>query len=111
MSKPLVRAFAWPRPSTVARASCSPPVRGHSATSTSRLDRVTSAALSFESPKKALADTKLRALFDGVIARKLVTDFRTVAAGEPVLLLQDESLMEVVVDVPERDLAGNRRDI
>lgn len=57
--------------------------------------------------QKALEDTKLRALFDGVIARKLVTDFRNVAAREPVLLLQDESLMEVVVDVPERDLAGS----
>jgi RND family efflux transporter MFP subunit len=56
--------------------------------------------------QKALEDTKLRATFDGVIARKLVTDFRNVAAREPVLLLQDESMMEVVVDVPERDLAG-----
>ena len=61
--------------------------------------------------QKALEDTKLRALFDGVIARKLVTDFRNVAAREPVLLLQDESLMEVVVDVPERDLAGGRREL
>ncbi|MBW2630051.1 MAG: efflux RND transporter periplasmic adaptor subunit [Deltaproteobacteria bacterium] len=58
--------------------------------------------------QKALEDTKLRATFDGVIARKLVTDFRNVAAREPVLLLQDESMMEVVVDVPERDLAGER---
>lgn len=61
--------------------------------------------------QKALEETKLRALFDGVIARKLVTDFRNVAAREPVLLLQDESVMEVVVDVPERDLAGQRDDI
>ena len=60
--------------------------------------------------QKALEDTRLRATFDGVIARKLVTDFRNVAAREPVLLLQDESVMEVVVDVPERDLAGGRRE-
>ena len=60
---------------------------------------------------KALEDTKLRAIFDGVIARKLVTDFRNVSAREPVLLLQDESMMEVVVDVPERDLAGGRCDL
>ncbi len=60
--------------------------------------------------QKALEDTKLRALFDGVIARKLVTDFRNVAAREPVLLLQDESVMEVVVDVAERDLAGAREE-
>jgi len=59
--------------------------------------------------QKALEDTRLRATFDGVIARKLVTDFRNVAAREPVLLLQDESVMEVVVDVPERDLAGTQK--
>lgn len=56
--------------------------------------------------QKALEDTRLRATFDGVIARKLVTDFRNVAARESVLLLQDESVMEVVVDVPERDLVS-----
>jgi len=61
--------------------------------------------------EKALEDTRLRAIFDGVIARKLVTDFRNVEAREPVLLLQDESVMEVVVDVPERDLAGGRNDL
>ena len=61
--------------------------------------------------QKALEDTRLRAIFDGVIARKLVTDYRNVAAREPVLLLQDESTMEVVVDVPERDLAGGREDL
>jgi len=58
--------------------------------------------------RKALEETKLRALFDGVIARKLVTDFRNVSAREPVLLLQDESRMEVIVDVPERDLTTER---
>lgn len=61
--------------------------------------------------QKALEDTKLRAIFDGVIARKLVSDFRNVAAREPVLLLQDESVMEVVVDVPERDLATKREEV
>lgn len=61
--------------------------------------------------QKALEETKLRALFDGVIARKLVTDYRNVAAREPVLLLQDESSMEVIVDVPERDLAERRDDL
>lgn len=60
--------------------------------------------------QKALGETKLRATFDGVIARKLVTDYRNVAAREPVLLLQDESVMEVIVDVPERDLASERTE-
>ncbi len=61
--------------------------------------------------QKAFQDTRLRAIFDGVIARKLVTDFRNVEAREPVLLLQDESVMEVIVDVPERDLAGGNSDL
>lgn len=61
--------------------------------------------------QKAVDDTKLRALFDGVIARKLVTDYRNVSAREPVLLLQDDSVLEVVVDVPERALARRRREI
>ena len=39
-----------------------------------------------------------------------MTDFRNVAAREPVLLLQDDSVMEVVVDVPERDLAGGHKE-
>ena len=55
--------------------------------------------------QKAVNDTKLRALFDGVIARKLVTDYRNVSAREPVLLLQDDSVFEVVIDVPEGDIA------
>lgn len=57
-----------------------------------------------------MADTQLKALFDGVIARKLVTDFRNVQAREPVLLLQDDSGFEVVVDVPEGDLARRQRE-
>lgn len=61
--------------------------------------------------QKALEETRLRATFDGIIARKLVTDFRNIAAREPVLLLQDESMMEVVVDVPERDLTRRRDDL
>lgn len=60
--------------------------------------------------QKALDDTKLRALFDGVIARKLVTDYRSVQPRQPVLLLQDDSKLEVVVDVPEGDIARKRAE-
>ena len=55
--------------------------------------------------EKALEDTELRAHFAGRIARKLVNDFQNVLANEPVVLLQDDSILEIKADVPERDLA------
>lgn len=56
--------------------------------------------------KKALEDTVLRAPFSGVMARKLVTDFSNVPAKQPVLIVQDDSSLEIKVSVPERDLTG-----
>ncbi len=55
--------------------------------------------------EKALADTRLTAHFAGRVARKLVDDFQNVRAKQAVLLLQDESNLEIKVDVPEADLA------
>jgi RND family efflux transporter MFP subunit len=56
-----------------------------------------------EIAQKAVADTELRAPFAGVMARKLVEDYANVLAKEPVLILQDDSVLEVEVAVPERD--------
>jgi len=56
--------------------------------------------------QKALEDTVLRAPFTGVMARKLVTDFSNVQAKQPVLIVQDDSSLEIKVSVPERDLTG-----
>ncbi|MEA1950285.1 MAG: efflux RND transporter periplasmic adaptor subunit [Planctomycetota bacterium] len=56
-----------------------------------------------EIAEKAVADTELRAPFAGVMARKLVEDFANVQAKEPVLILQDNSILEIEVAVPERD--------
>ncbi len=53
--------------------------------------------------KKALDDTQLRAPFAGRIVARLVEDFANVQAKEPVLSLQDESSLELRVDVAERD--------
>jgi RND family efflux transporter MFP subunit len=58
--------------------------------------------------QKALDDTILRAPFDGVMSRKLVEDFANVQAKEPVLIFEDDSLLEIKVSMPERDLAGRR---
>ena len=59
---------------------------------------------------KAVEDTELRAPFAGVMARKLVEDFANVVAKEPVLILQDNSVLEIEVDVPERDMVEGRSD-
>lgn len=56
--------------------------------------------------EKRVEDTRLRAPFEGYVARKLVADFANVQAKEPVLILQDLSRLEVEVNVPERDIAG-----
>ena len=55
--------------------------------------------------EKALADTELRAHFNGRVARKLAQDFQSVLAKEPVVLLQDDTVLEIKADVPERVLA------
>lgn len=55
--------------------------------------------------EKAVEDTELRAPFAGRMARKLVEDFQNVRAKEPVLVLQDTSILEIEIDVPERDVA------
>lgn len=54
---------------------------------------------------KALEDTRLKAPFTGRVARKLVEDFANVQAKQPVLILQDDSGLEIKVDVAERDYA------
>ena len=68
--------------------------------------KVTEAQL--EIAQKAVADTELRAPFSGVMARKLVEDFANVQAKEHVLILQDNSVLEIEVAVPERDLVRRK---
>jgi RND family efflux transporter MFP subunit len=53
--------------------------------------------------EKALEDTELRAHFGGRIAKRLVDDFANVRPKEPVMVLQDESSLELRVAVAERD--------
>ena len=53
--------------------------------------------------RKALQDTYLRATFTGKVAKRLVEDFKNVQAKEPVLILQDETSLEMIVNLPERD--------
>lgn len=55
--------------------------------------------------EKALADTLLLAPFDGVVARRYVENHEHVAAKQPILSFQDISVIEVVIQVPERVIA------
>jgi RND family efflux transporter MFP subunit len=58
--------------------------------------------------RKAVEDTELKAPFGGRVARKLVDDFANVRAKQPVLILQDDSSLEIRVSVAERDWAQAR---
>ena len=53
--------------------------------------------------RKALSDTELRAPFAGRIGRTYVDNFNNVQAKQAILLLQDLTQLEVVVNVPEQD--------
>jgi RND family efflux transporter MFP subunit len=57
----------------------------------------------FDIAEKALQDTELKAPFAGRIARRLVDDFANVRPKEAVMVLQDESSLELHVAVAERD--------
>jgi len=54
---------------------------------------------------KALEDSELRAPFDGLVAAKLVKDFRNVQAKEQVVIFEDDSHLKIVVQLPEADYA------
>jgi RND family efflux transporter MFP subunit len=61
-----------------------------------------------EKAQKALNDTRLTAPFSGTIARTLVENFEDVQAKQPVLSLQDQGELEIVVAISETLIA--RRD-
>ena len=56
-----------------------------------------------ESARKAVDDTALRAPFAGRIGRTYVDNFNNIRAKQRILLLQDLTELEVVVNVPEQD--------
>lgn len=58
--------------------------------------------------ENALKDTYLKAPFAGVIARRYVENFQEVRAKDPIVSLQDVSVLEIVVDVPETLMATVR---
>ncbi len=54
--------------------------------------------------EKALADTRLTAPYDGVVAATYVDNFQNIQAKQEVLNFQSNTNIELVVDVPEKDV-------
>jgi len=63
-----------------------------------------------EDAANALKDTTLRAPFAGVIAHRYVENFQKVQAKEAIVSLQDISRIEILVNVPELQMAAIRGD-
>jgi len=59
------------------------------------------AEAALQTARQDLAYTKLQAPFSGTIAKRHIQRFEEVQAKQPVLSLQDTSLLEVKFDVPE----------
>lgn len=55
-----------------------------------------------------LADTSLRAPYDGIVAERYVENFEFVQARTPVVSLQNISFMELVAQIPETVIARYR---
>lgn len=54
--------------------------------------------------RDALKDTELRAPFAGIIADRMADNYQDVTAKQEILNLQDISTLEIVFNVPEKDL-------
>lgn len=65
----------------------------------------------FQVAKKNFDETRLKAEFDGVLAKKLVDDFARVTAKQAVVRLQDTSSYKIKFFVPEVDMLKTKGDI
>ena len=61
--------------------------------------------------RNALKDTSLRAPFEGIIAKRYVENFEEVQAKQPIVFLQDIRQVEMLVNVPESEMATVRGEI
>lgn len=63
--------------------------------------RFYTAKANLEAAKQDLAYTKLKANFDGVIAKRYLENFEEVVLSRPVFALEDVSALKIKIDVPE----------
>ncbi|MCW8885962.1 MAG: efflux RND transporter periplasmic adaptor subunit [Motiliproteus sp.] len=69
------------------------------------------AAANVEKARKAFKDTTLKAPFDGVVASLYVDNFQDVEAKQEILSLQDNSSLDITIQVPEKLIVqGRSRD-
>ena len=61
--------------------------------------------------QRALDDTRMVAPFDGRVARTLVNNFQNVQARQVVLIFQNNTTLEVDIQVPEADMSAAERGI
>ena len=69
------------------------------------------ARAALDSAKKALDDTVLKARFSGVVSDTYADNFDTVAAGTPILKLQDLTAFDLAVSVPESYVLSGSADV
>ena len=69
------------------------------------------ARAALDSAKKALDDTVLKARFSGVVSDTYADNFDTVAAGTPILKLQDLTAFDLAVSVPESYVLSTSADV
>ena len=69
------------------------------------------ARAALDSAKKALDDTVLKARFSGVVSDTYADNFDTVAAGTPILKLQDLTAFDLAVSVPESYVLSASADV
>ena len=62
-------------------------------------------AVALDNARQNLQYTAVTAPFEGLVSRRLVDNFTTVAGGQPVVRLQDVSELRVAIQVPESLLA------
>ncbi len=63
----------------------------------------------YQIAEKAYNDTFLKAPFHGVIALKFIEEKQTVAAKQKVFSLQDDTEIDVSINIPEQDMARAKR--
>ncbi|KIX14786.1 efflux RND transporter periplasmic adaptor subunit [Dethiosulfatarculus sandiegensis] len=64
----------------------------------------------YNAARAALADTRLEASFSGLVAQRYVDNFQDVMPKQSIISLQDVSNIEVVIQVPQRDLVHAHKD-
>ncbi len=67
---------------------------------------VKTAEANLTAAQHALADTELRAPFNGVIVARMAENFQNVQAKQSVVSLQNLESLEIVFNIPEEDIAN-----